>query len=145
MSDLSDHGCFWCLWLHRVMAAPALLSAALEKVVRFLLSRLNCKEREEKWSLWLNMYERTTRDRLTCDFKSNKPITVSLSSSQYIPLYRLLRSWHVLCWLKILHALSRASSFVYSLLKSRHVSLPSGRERFPRPAVQMSSQELVPG
>lgn len=36
--------------------------------------------RVEKWSPQLNIYERTTRDKLMCDLKSNKPTTVSFIS-----------------------------------------------------------------
>lgn len=58
---------------------------------------------------------------------------------------------YVICWesasnrLKILWALNRASSFIYSPLKTWQVSLPSGRGHFPRSAIPFSSQELEPG
>lgn len=43
---LSDQRCFWCLWLHRAMAVPAVRWGGPEKVVQFLMTHLKCKERE---------------------------------------------------------------------------------------------------
>lgn len=102
----------------------------------------------EKWSLSLSMYERTTRDKWICDLKSNMP-NHSLIYSALVNVYCPMCTGGI--WesvsnrLKILWALNRASSFIYSPLKTWQVSLPSGRGHFSRSAILFSSQELESG